>query len=231
MAHGDPVRCGLRLTVGPGRSPGNKEREKAMSTITEKKADTLTVSAESVRELLAGAATQAHTKEDLPALNCVKIYSESGRLYAVATDRYRLIEGSVESEGELGETILRLADIKRILDLLKAKSLDRMPVTINRVGDLVSVAVAGDSLTARTWDCNYPPHAQLFQAGDPVAVDKITFNPAFFADYAKVEKLAGRKGSAGVTVSFYGERKPIGIHLNGEKVAWRALLMPMRTQA
>jgi len=202
-----------------------------VSTITEKKADTLTVSAESVRELLAGAATQAHTKEDLPALNCVKIYSESGRLYAVATDRYRLIEGSVESEGELGETILRLADIKRILDLLKAKSLDRMPVTINRVGDLVSVAVAGDSLTARVWDCYYPPDAQLFQAGDPVAVDKITFNPAFFADYARVEKLAGRKGSSGVTVSFYGERKPIGIHLNGEKVAWRALLMPMRTQA
>jgi len=202
-----------------------------MSTITEKKADTLTVSAESVRELLAGAATQAHTKEDLPALNCVKIYSESGRLYAVATDRYRLIEGSIEGEGDLGETILRLADIKRILDLLKAKSLDRMPVTINRVGDLVSVAVAGDSLTARVWDCNYPPHAQLFQAGDPVAVDKITFNPAFFADYAKVEKLAGRKGSAGVTVSFYGERKPIGVTLHGDKVSWRALLMPMRTQA
>lgn len=202
-----------------------------MSTITEKKADTLTVSAESVRELLAGAATQAHTKEDLPALNCVKIYSESGRLYAVATDRYRLIEGSVESEGELGETILRLADIKRILDLLKAKSLDRMPVTINRVGDLVSVAVAGDSLTARTWECHYPPHAQLFQAGDPVAVDKITFNPAFFADYAKIEKLAGRKGSTGVSVSFYGDRKPIGINLIGDKVSWRALLMPMRTQA
>ena len=199
--------------------------------MTEKQTDTLTITAEALRELLAGAATQAYTKEDLPALNCVKIYSESGRLYAVATDRYRLIEGSIEGEGDLGETILRLADIKRILDLLKAKSLDRMPVTINRVGDLVSVAVAGDSLTARVWDCNYPPHAQLFQAGDPVAVDKITFNPAFFADYAKVEKLAGRKGSAGVTVSFYGERKPIGIHLNGEKVAWRALLMPMRTQA
>ena len=200
-----------------------------MSTITAKKADTLTVSAESVRELLAGAATQAHTKEDLPALNCVKIYSESGRLYAVATDRYRLIEGSVESEGELGETILRLADVKRILDLLKAKSLDRMPVTLNRVGDLVSVAIAGNSVTVQAWACNYPPHAQLFQEQEPVAVPAISFNPAFFADYAKIEKLAGRKGSAGVRVSFYGDKKPIGIHLNGDKVAWRALLMPMRT--
>lgn len=231
MAHGNPVRCGLCLRLGPGRSPGNTEREIRMSTITETSTDTLTVSAESVRELLAGAATQAHAKEDLPALNAVKIYTEGGRLYAVATDRYRLIEGSVEIEGSLAVTVLRLADIKRILDLLKAKSLDRMPVTINRVGDLVSVAVAGDSLTARTWDCNYPPHAHLFEAGDPVAVDSITFNPAIFADYAKIEKLAGAKRSAGVTVSFYGDRKPIGIQLHGEKVAWRALLMPMKKQA
>ncbi len=202
-----------------------------MDTITETGAATITASAESVRELLAGAATQAHAKEDLPALNCVKLYSEGGRLYAVATDRYRLIEGSIEAEieGELAATVLRLSDVKRILELLKEKRLDRMPVQINRVGDLISVAVAGNSATVQAWECSYPPHAQLFQAGDTVPVGEIAFNPSFFADYSKIEKLAGRKSSAGVKVSFYGERKPIGIHLNGDKVSWRALLMPMRT--
>jgi hypothetical protein len=104
-----------------------------------------------------------------------------------------------------------------------------MPVQINRVGDLISVAVAGNSATVQAWECSYPPHAQLFQDKEPVSVSEIAFNPAFFADYAKIEKLAGRKSSAGVKVSFYGERKPIGIHLNGDKVSWRALLMPMRT--
>ena len=202
-----------------------------VNTITESSTQTITAPAEALRELLAGAATQAHAKEDLPALNTVKIYSESGRLYAVATDRYRLIEGSIEGEGDLGETVLRLADIKRILELVKEKRLDRMPVTLNRVGDLVSVAIAGNSVTVQAWACNYPPHAQLFQEQEPVAVPAISFNPAFFADYAKIEKLAGRKGSAGVRVSFYGDKKPIGIHLNGDKVSWRALLMPMRTQA
>jgi hypothetical protein len=161
----------------------------------------------------------------------VKIYSESGRLYTVATDRFRLIEGSIEGEGELAPTVLRLADIKRILELVKEKRLDRMPVTLNRVGDLVSVAIAGNSVTVQAWACNYPPHAQLFQEQEPVPVPAISFNPAFFADYAKIEKLAGAKKSAGVRVSFYGDKKPIGIHLNGDKVAWRALLMPMRTQA
>jgi len=184
-----------------------------------------------VRELLAGAATQAHSKEDLPAINAVKLYSESGKLYAVATDRYRLIEGSIEGEieGELAPTVLRLSDIKRILELLKEKRLNCMPVQINRVGDIVSVAVAGNSTTVQAWECSYPPHAQLFQAGEPVPVGEISFNPSFFADYSKIEKLAGRKSSAGVKVSFYGDKKPIGIHLNGDKVSWRALLMPMRT--
>ena len=100
-----------------------------MDTITDNSTATITANAESVRELLAGAATQAHSKEDLPALNAVKLYSESGRLYAVATDRYRLIEGSIEGEieGELAATVLRLSDIKRILELLKEKRLDRMP--------------------------------------------------------------------------------------------------------
>ena len=202
-----------------------------MDTITDSATATITANAESVRELLAGAATQAHTREDLPAINAVKLYSESGRLYAVATDRYRLIEGSIEGEieGELAATVLRLSDVKRILELLKEKRLDLMPVQINRVGDMVSVAVAGNSTTVQAWECSYPPHAQLFQAGEPVAVSEIAFNPGFFADYAKIEKLAGRKSSAGVKVSFYGEKKPIGIHLNGDKVSWRALLMPMRT--
>jgi len=202
-----------------------------VETITETSTQAITTQAEALRELLAGAATQAHAKDDLPALNAVKIYSESGRLYAVATDRYRLIEGSIEGEGDLSETVLRLADIKRILELVKEKRLDRMPVTLNRVGDLVSVAIAGNSITVQAWACNYPPHAQLFQEQEPVPVPAITFNPALFADYAKIEKLAGRKGSAGVKVSFYGDKKPIGIHLNGDKVSWRALLMPMRTQA
>jgi len=202
-----------------------------MDTITESSTATITANAESVRELLAGAATQAHSKEDLPAINAVKLYSESGKLYAVATDRYRLIEGSIEGEieGELAPTVLRLSDIKRILELLKEKRLNCMPVQINRVGDIVSVAVAGNSTTVQAWECSYPPHAQLFQAGEPVPVGEISFNPSFFADYSKIEKLAGRKSSAGVKVSFYGDKKPIGIHLNGDKVSWRALLMPMRT--
>jgi DNA polymerase III sliding clamp (beta) subunit (PCNA family) len=230
MAHGDPVRYGLRLTARPWQIAREITRkEKTVNTITEKQTDTLTITAEALRELLGGAATHAHASDDLPSLNAVKLWTDSGKLYAVATDRYRLIEGSVESDGSLSETLLRLADIKRIQALIKEKRLDRMPVTLSRVGDLVSVAIAGDSLTAQAWEANYPPHAHLMPAGEEIAVGGISFNPSFFADYAKIEKLAGAKKSAGVRVSFYGEKKPIGVHVNGDKVAWRALLMPMRT--
>lgn len=51
----------------------------------------------------------------------------------------------------------------------------------------------------------------------------ISFNPTFMADYAKIVG----KGKA-IKVEFTGEGKPMVIVLGGDKVEWRALLMPMR---
>ena len=53
---------------------------------------------------------------------------------------------------------------------------------------------------------------------------ELSFNPALFADYAKI---AG-KGKA-VRVEFTGEGRPMVIHLPITAVEWTALLMPMRT--
>jgi hypothetical protein len=53
--------------------------------------------------------------------------------------------------------------------------------------------------------------------------DKVSFNPALFADYAKI---AG-KGKP-VTITFTGKGKLMLIGLGGDKVQWRAALMPMR---
>jgi hypothetical protein len=63
----------------------------------------------------------------------------------------------------------------------------------------------------------------LKSESEPVAVDSMAFNPAFMADYAKI---AG-KGEA-VKVYFHGENKPMRVQIKGDKITWRALLMPMR---
>jgi hypothetical protein len=55
------------------------------------------------------------------------------------------------------------------------------------------------------------------------AIDTVSFNPALFADYAKI---IGK--SNGIKVTFIAKGKPMLIGLAGDKVAWRALLMPMR---
>ena len=192
-----------------------------MSTITEAGIKSATIRNDAMEELLNGAMTHACRDEALAALNAVRIWASDGRVYVAATDRFRLIEGWKEGEGEIDPVLIRLDDAKRILALVKSpgKRLT-LPVTITRAGDMVSFAIGSDTVTVSSWEGNFPPYEHLFPTGEPVSIPSIQFNPAYFADYAKI---AG-KGVA-VGVRFYGERKPIEILLGD---SWRALLMPMR---
>lgn len=192
-----------------------------MNTKEESKIKSATVQSDALERLLTGASTNAHRDESLPVLNAIHLRAGEGKIIAAATDRYRIIEGTIAGEGELDPVIIRLSDVKRVISLIKGdKRRFSLPVTINASGGLVSVAVGGDSLTLNAWDGTFPPYEHLFPTGDPLPLSEIQFNPALFADYAKV---AG-KGAA-VGVRFFGENKPMGIEL-GE--GWRALLMPMR---
>ena len=183
----------------------------------------LEVEGESLRELLEGAITHAHKDKDLPALNAVMLEGEGGYLTARATDRYRLIVGKIEvMEGELSPSLISLSDIKRIVALAKEGKISNK-VTFNRIGDLLTVSAGGNSLTLTIVEAHYPPFDDVFNKGEVAAIETIAFNPAFFSDYSKI---VGK--GVQVKVTFNGENKPITIGLLGDKVEWRALLMPMR---
>ena len=184
----------------------------------------LEVEGESVRELLEGAITHAHKDKDILALNAVMLEGEGGYLTARATDKYRLIVGKIEViEGELSPSLVSLSDIKRIVALSKDYKLSGR-VSLNRIGDLLTVSVNGNSITLTIVEANYPPSFDdLLNKGEVTAIETIAFNPAFFADYAKI---VGK--GVQVKVTFNGENKPITIGLVGDKVEWKALLMPMR---
>ena len=191
------------------------------ATINDTGLKSATVDSKQLEELLTGVSTHAGRDESLPTLNAVQLWATGGKIYAAATDRYRLIEGVKEGEGDLDPVLIRLADVKRIISLAKGdKRRFSLPVSISAAGGLVSVAIGGDSLTINAWDGTFPPYTHLFPSGESVPLAAINFNPALFADYAKI---AGKNQPVGVR--FYGEGKPIGIDL-GE--GWRALLMPMR---
>jgi hypothetical protein len=195
------------------------------STVT----DTLTVSAVALVELLEGASTHADKgKAALPALSSVQLNGEGGHLSARATDRYRGIVGEIEGEGgDLAPSLISLADIKRVIALAKDSKVAR--IAFNRVGDLLTVSVSGSAITLNLMSDNYPPSFDdLFAKGEPTPMEEIAFNPAFMADYAKINVKSKLNAVNPVKLQFRGANMPIHIILIGDKVKWRALLMPMR---
>ena len=175
-------------------------------------------------ELLEGVSTHASKDKGLTVLNALQIQGKGGQLIARATDRYRLIEGSIKAlDGQLDPAIISLEDIKRVITL--AKDHKRNLIGLSRVSNTLTVSSLGDSITFTLVEGNYPPTADLLSKveSDPIAVEGVAFNPVFFNDYAKI---AG-KGAA-IKVYFGGEGKPMRVRITGDKIIWRALLMPMR---
>lgn len=204
-----------------------------METINETKVmQAVSVGAADFMELLTGAGLHAHAKADIPALNSIRIKESAGELMAEATDRYRLVRGSipvflVENEsGSLDETIISLDDSKRVIAL--CKSLDkRSAITLTRSGDILSVSSAGSSITINALDVKVPSFEQFLEPVKPVALTGIQFNPKFYGDLAK---LCGKNSAkSGVYVSFgVAENKPMNFTIDGESVKWRGAIMPMR---
>jgi DNA polymerase III sliding clamp (beta) subunit (PCNA family) len=197
-----------------------------MTTVEENKVAVNYVELEgaSLLTLLEGVSSHAGKDKSLPTLNAVHIESEGGLFKAKATDRYRLIEGSLPTlDGRLEPSLISLDDIKRVIALCKAHKANL--VSIIRLGNTITVSSLGDIVTLDLLDGTFPPTEHIFSDSErePVAIDSVAFNPAFMADYAKI---AGKK--AAIKVYFTGEGKPMRVRITGHTINWRALLMPMR---
>lgn len=201
-----------------------------MDTITRER---VSVQLEGARELLEGASLCAAKGKRAPeSLACValRVDGERGQLIARSTDRYRLIVGSITVEGEdrLGEILISLPDIKRIVDLMKGITIGYLIIEREDSGRVSFRVNANASLTIEPLSHNFPTpenFAQLLKEPDTrEPIGEISFNPSLFADFAKI---SGKDNP--VKVTFTAANKPITIGLTGDKVAWSALLMPMRT--
>jgi DNA polymerase III sliding clamp (beta) subunit (PCNA family) len=196
-----------------------KEKESTVSAVNYVESD-----GQTLITLLEGVSSHASKDKSLPVLNAVQIEGKGGDLTARANDRYRLIEGSIHAlDGRLDTSLISLDDIKRVITLCKAHKAHR--VQLSRIGNTLTVSSLGDAITFDLLEGNYPPVEQLLSDSEkePVAVEAMAFNPAFIADYAKI---AGK--GEGIKLYFHGEMKPMRVRITGDKVIWRALLMPMR---
>jgi DNA polymerase III sliding clamp (beta) subunit (PCNA family) len=190
----------------------------------EVKSNYVELEGEILLELLEGVSSHAGKDKSLPTLNAVHVESEGGLFKAKATDRYRLIEGSLQSlDGRLEPSLIPLYDIKRVIALCKDHKANL--VQFSRIGDTITVSSLGDAITFTVSGGTYPPTEQLLSdsEGETNPVEGVAFNPAYMADYAKI---AG-KGAA-IKIYFTGAGKPMRVRITGDKITWRALLMPMR---
>ena len=180
-----------------------------------------------MREILEGASLCAGKgKNTPPILNSIALSVTGNKLMARATDRYRLIEGTLtlENESELPVTLVSLADSKRVLDLMKGISVGYVIIERDE-SERLTVSVNGNSaLTISPVDGNFPTVEStdrlLTEPEKLEPVESIAFDAKLFADFGKISKR--------VTLKFTGDRKLINIGLDGNQVTWRAALMPMR---
>jgi DNA polymerase III sliding clamp (beta) subunit (PCNA family) len=197
-----------------------------MDTITrESTLQNITAKAGDIADLLTGASVAADKgKNAVDTLAAVYLSATGGTITAAASDRYRLIAGEMAGEGELAPSAIRLGDVKNILAAIKSDKVAG-EVTFTRAADSLSVAIGGTSLTIQLGSGVFPPYKHLIP-NEIVAVEGISFNPAYMADFNKVpcSNMAGTM----LTMEFSGERKPIKVTIPHDKITWAALLMPMR---
>ena len=198
--------------------------------------------ADIARDLLTGAAIAAHSDGAMPSINAIALSVAGGELRIAATDRFRLLAGSLAYDDDsalMDQILIPLDGAKRIISTLKAlpkRLIIKPTLTLTRAGDILTAAINAGldnsstitiSLNARG-ERDFPPYAHLFPA-DSVPMAGLSFNPALLADFAKVPNNLA-KGSQ-LIVTLHGENKPVSVTIPHDQIKWRGLLMPMRVKA
>jgi DNA polymerase III sliding clamp (beta) subunit (PCNA family) len=189
---------------------------------------TITVSASTLYDLVSGAAIAADSSRGaMERLAAVYLTGENNQLTAAATDRYRLIAGTIDlNGGELSHSAITLPDVKRLTALLKPLVKFNHAVTIAKEGYTLTITLGGDTLTIQSPDYQFPPYAHMV-SDDYSPVSSVSLNISLLATFDKVP----HNKKVPTILGFTGEGKAVQIKLSHDVIKWDALLMPMRVKA
>ena len=193
----------------------------------------LTIKPALLNDLLTGALV-ATDKAAPNGLVSVLLVSDGQTLTATATDRYRLITGSVAITGGQFTALLSAADVTRIIKLDTSK--DWPPtdksVTLSLIGDLFTISDPYNFITVKVMSDHFPPYEHLFTR--KVAVIKpapvkdsgitIALDTKLLATFDKVPHTKG----APTSFDLVSGNEPVLIKIAHDSITWRAILMPMR---
>jgi hypothetical protein len=192
----------------------------------------LTIKPALLNDLLTGALV-ATDKAAPNGLVSVLLVSNGETLTATATDRYRLITGSVAVTGGAFTALVSAADTTRIIKAVKDQATGA-DLTLSLIGDLFTISGTGNTITARVMSDRYPPYEQLFTRKvaviKPAPVENsgitIGLNSKLLATFDKVPHVKG----APMTFDLVSDSEPVLIKIAHAAITWRAILMPMRSK-
>lgn len=207
-----------------------------MDTVKEETIQTLSIGKGDLTDLLNGALVGADkSKSAISRLGSVYISYGGGELAVKATDRYSLVIGRLHIgyDHKLDEIQILVNDVKRILTLMKEdKSHKDSPITLARIGDVLTVHNANSSITIQLMGESFPPVDSIFKTFAPI--DSLSLNASYLGAFAKIPSSS--KDSQifleFTTVTVAGTTVPgaIKIKVPHDTITWECALMPMRVK-
>lgn len=204
-------------------------------TARKKPTPPITVDAGQCLSLLTNVARAAGTDDFIPSINGVLLHGavHDGKpvLVATATDRFILIQASVDATGEpLPEVFVSLPEVKRVAAVLKALPRDSKLLEVAAPGGgVASFSARGASVevepspAAKDWG-GFPDLAKLFEVpelAEGVEANKVALNGVYLTKLTAMAKALGEH----MRVETHGPSRVVHV-LVGER--YRALIMPVR---
>ena len=200
-------------------------------------AQTITLGKEELADLLNGALVGADkSKSAISRLGSVYLSYQGGEVAVKATDRYALVIGRLHigSDSTLDELQILVGDVKRILTLIKENKEKRKdsPITLARVGDILTVYSTDSSITIHLMGETFPDVSHIFKENSPI--DSISLSATRLGAFAKIPTSSPDTqlflDFQAMTLDGNTVPSAIKIKIPHDTIAWECALMPMRVR-
>jgi hypothetical protein len=205
-----------------------------MTTIQTKEiVQTMSVGKDELTDLLTGALVGADkSKSAISRLGSVYLSYKGGELAVKSTDRYALVVGRLHigSDHTLDELQILVGDVKRILALMKEDKRKDSPITLARIGDILTVHNTNSSITIHLMGETFPDVSHVFRESSPI--ESLSLSATRLGAFAKVPTSSTDTqlflDFTTTTVGGVNAPSAIKIKVPHDTITWECALMPMR---
>lgn len=165
----------------------------------------LTIPSKDLKKTLQQVLVAASNDESRPVLTGVYFHTQDGKLYAAATDSYRLAEKEFMT---IKEDIKLLIPASALQDLLRLLNEQDDTVEITHDDQQVLFKVGEVELVTRLIEGSYPDYRKLIPTS---FASEATLSKSDFVNITKVSSLFARESAGSITIHLDAEQKQVSI--------------------